>query len=94
MLRMPLSTDIGLACSQNLCDTNLPNSLEQISSYKRCSAIRRSKVLGDFSAVLEAESPVLHRSVGFHLQQEKKNSLLFLEAGETSTGQFVVKEMI
>ena len=56
----------------NLCDTNLSNSLEQISNHKRCSTIRRSKVSGDFSAKLEAESPVLHRTVGFHLQQNTR----------------------
>lgn len=66
----------------NLCDTNLTNSLGQISYYKRCSTIRRSKVSGDFSAKLEAESPVLYRS--FHLLQNARFCLQ-LKAGETPT---------
>lgn len=49
----------------NLRDTNLSNSLEQISSHKRCWTIRRSKVSLDFSARLQAESPVLYWSAGF-----------------------------
>lgn len=44
----------------NLCDTNLSNSLEQISNHKRCWAIRRSKVSVDFSTRLGAESPALY----------------------------------
>ena len=51
-----------LGPSPNLRDTNLSNSLEQISNHKRCETIRRSEVPGDFSAKLEAESPVPYRS--------------------------------
>lgn len=49
----------------NLCDTNLSNSLEQISNHKRCWAIRRSKVSVDFSTRLQAESPALY-ILSFH----------------------------